>query len=875
MSVTATTTLTFWTCSEAMMFSLPGFCAVGNLKNLPSTIQPGNHIIIKDQITSESLVLEAIYRVLAAGSIPQIYLSRTPSDILAPSEPTAGKELLEHYTFYSHDYRDYFDVLKDKGIEIEAARNVAAVILTYSKSPSLDLEVLRQRAKVSSYDWNNIVKETKLTLSQQRKLNENKNAIGSTDSRFSTDSCNQDSVRFSSTVSSVIEILNLGFTDYEEQQLLEDIQQECGLSKSVFWKIVSSQKNQIDSLQPGDEIRLNNLINWHNNTLDFDKALPCMAADIKHDADIRGIDPIMIWQVLLPAVLSQVGTKVKLDVESHTVPCIAYTVAVAESGAGKSRADDLVLAPLRDLQIQYNSQYTHEVEEWKKVCANLQKDEEKPKKPVPRKIIYEIATIQAVMRRSSEQEPGGQLWSRDEIAGLFKSLGQFGKGENEAVECLLKAFEGSYTQVDRVNEDDSYSSARIAISLNGGIQPGKYREIFKDPNDSQGLTARILFAHTKPREPKRVKGYCHLSESLPLLYSWLRRLPEGTIKLSKAADALYDKLYNEIGKQAFETSQPAIRAWLFKLMGSNLLRVALGLHFIECYHDQNRPIWELQKDTLERAVLFAQYYRSAFHIIQETTTDSDDISSILLKIWDAAASKHPDGITTRDAYRNINAIKYRAKDSGREISAYTAELFGLLEAKGKGKVVRNGRTIKFIANLGGGEPPRPDITPLTPVNPPQPDAALPPPPPNPPQPTQQVQEPQFTPITVVVESEKVPSNEEVKVKEIINIPNANAKLTVAVMPTSPEPELSVQNQVSVTTVPDFASETPTVVEPVPFRQDVIESTSEKWFQDSLTGEMINVASQPESGDWVEVNSPFINIEQFDNEPEAGEPIVGF
>jgi hypothetical protein len=202
----------------------------------------------------------------------------------------------------------------------------------------------------------------------------------------------------------------------------------------------------------------------------------------------------------------------------------------------------------------------------------------------------------------------------------------------------------------------------------------------------------------KPKKPKRVKGFCRLSEKLPSMYQWLDTLSEGCIRLSAEADRYYDRLYEAIGEQALDTAMPAIRAWMFKLPGQ-LLRIALGLHLIECYHDQARPLWMLQKDTLERAVLFAQFYRSTFHVIQTTAVDSDDISAILLQIWDKAVTRHPEGISTRDAYREIKAIQSRAKEAGRPVGAYAADLFGKLQEMGKGSVVKKGRLIKFVANL--------------------------------------------------------------------------------------------------------------------------------------------------------------------------------
>lgn len=66
------------------------------------------------------------------------------------------------------------------------------------------------------------------------------------------------------------------------------------------------------------------------------------------------------------------------------------------------------------------------------------------------------------------------------------------------------------------------------------------------------------------------------------------------------------------------------------------------------------------------------------HVVPEKTANSDDIISIMLKIWDAAITRHPDSISTRDVYRSVKAIALRAKEAKREVGAYTAELWGLL-----------------------------------------------------------------------------------------------------------------------------------------------------------------------------------------------------
>ncbi|MDV3003002.1 MAG: hypothetical protein N5P05_004657 (plasmid) [Chroococcopsis gigantea SAG 12.99] len=119
------------------------------------------------------------------------------------------------------------------------------------------------------------------------------------------------------------------------------------------------------------------------------------------------------------------------------------------------------------------------------------------------------------MKRLAEQGLNGPF-GRDELAGLFKSLGQFSKGDNEAVECLLKTWDGHGALVERMDaEKDSYNVFETRLSIAGGIQPGAFRQAFKDPEDAQGLQARFLYAVLKPQRAKRTRGYCELSDMLP------------------------------------------------------------------------------------------------------------------------------------------------------------------------------------------------------------------------------------------------------------------------------------------------------------------------------------------------------------------------
>lgn len=532
-----------------------------------------------------------------------------------------------------------------------------------------------------------------------------KNLLSATvtgDTAISSDSPNSDPLSLSATVTTVTTLLKSGLKDYEERHQLEQILARSVVSKATFWELVNTIRCELDEVQAEDTQRLNQLIDWHNATLNFNQVLPpILAQTFLHDAAILNIDPISLWQYFLPAIFSLIGKRVNLDVESHSIPAILWTCLVSESGTGKTRAENIILTPLKEQQHTERKRWEQEMKEYNLLLKTTPKDAPPPPSPRPeRKYLFEVATIQAVMRRLSEQNDNGSIWARDEISGLFKSLGQFSKrnNENEGLECLLKMWDGAGSFVERMNaEDDSYAVLETRLNIAGGIQPGAFRQAFQDPNDPQGLQARFLYAVPTIYPAQRVKGYCELSELLPPLYNWLDNCPRGMIKLSYEADLRYTDLVKQIGAQAERESAGAVRAWMRKLP-TQLLRIALGLHLVEFYYDRNRNFWQLERDTLERAVEVCRYYRSAFQVVQEKAADSDSTSSILLKIWDMAVTQ-PDGVTPRDIYRNVKAVTRRAYSVGRQVTAYTLELLSQLVQMGKGKLEKNGRLYRFFASV--------------------------------------------------------------------------------------------------------------------------------------------------------------------------------
>ena len=159
------------------------------------------------------------------------------------------------------------------------------------------------------------------------------------DTLVSSDSSIPGIASFRATVTSVTQILAQGLPQWQEQAKLDAARLQSGLSKESFSALVAALRCQSDEVTSVDEEQLSQLFECKNTTLDFKRVLPHMADDLLHDASVLNIEAIMLWQYLLPAILSLVGKKVNLDVRSHIIPAIAWTCCVAESGTGKSRAE--------------------------------------------------------------------------------------------------------------------------------------------------------------------------------------------------------------------------------------------------------------------------------------------------------------------------------------------------------------------------------------------------------------------------------------------------------------------------------------------------------------------------------------------------------
>lgn len=403
-----------------------------------------------------------------------------------------------------------------------------------------------------------------------------------------------------------------------------------------------------------------------------------LAGAIDHDAEIKNIDPVSIWQYILPGVASLMGRESYLDFPGFPCKNIVWSLIVQRSGHGKSRAESIVAPWFIRQDIAYKEDYDRRKEEWKlalKSCKGKDTDSIPPR-PKRRKYCFEIATPQSVTKQLSDQQYNGVVWYRDEFKGLIRSLDQF-TGEGEGLEILLKTYDGGGSLVDRVDEENSYTIPDSRLSLGGGLQPSMIAKTFS-LEDGQGVLARFNIALPRDLEVKRIKGCCVLPQLLPDLFHGVENMVFDRVEPTESADNYFTEIVETFGRR--KTYSDSEDAWFQKLAGKTG-RIALVLHAIECFYTPGKKKRILEKDTLHRAYKLSLYYEACYIKMRHSLYQENiGLSGVMKQVVDRIERYGPQN--PADLYRNINTIRTQAKSEGMRIGDFTALLLEDMEEKG-------------------------------------------------------------------------------------------------------------------------------------------------------------------------------------------------
>ncbi len=323
----------------------------------------------------------------------------------------------------------------------------------------------------------------------------------------------------------------------------------------------------------------------------------------------------------LVTLSAAVGTTRRVQLKTTWRPFpILWAAVVANSGDLKTPSLEHATAPIRDRAARLRREHDVATEEYKRLKAEYDAAKkagqalEPPVEPgAPPKLLAADATVEALGAALADN-PRGIAIVLDELAALLGGMDKYKRGNSDEA-FYLSAYGGLPHTIDRkTGEPKSIFVPRCALSIVGGIQPGKAQRALDAERRSSGFVQRLLFCWP-PRRP----------------YRWTDDEPRGLTLHNYTA--LVEKLYGleegdtgpEIIKLSPEARQ-AFKAWTVEHakqsrgMSSDLAaamsklreipaRIGIVLHEIEIVTGRHPAGEPMAADTISRAIVIARWFR--------------------------------------------------------------------------------------------------------------------------------------------------------------------------------------------------------------------------------------------------------------------------
>jgi hypothetical protein len=200
---------------------------------------------------------------------------------------------------------------------------------------------------------------------------------------------------------------------------------------------------------------------------------------------------------LLAICGSLIGTSRQLTLHDkwQERPCL-WTAVIGDAGSGKTPArTNYVMEPLLLLQRgmhrewkQHVATYEREVADWE-AAPRGQRGPKPPAPPAQKKVLVSDTTLEALVE-VLQQNQRGILLLRDELLGWLLSFDQYRKNGGADRQHWLSIWSGEDLILDRKAEHYSAFVHQPFVSITGGIQPDRLRDLYRGGED--GLIDRFL-----------------------------------------------------------------------------------------------------------------------------------------------------------------------------------------------------------------------------------------------------------------------------------------------------------------------------------------------------------------------------------------------
>ena len=471
-----------------------------------------------------------------------------------------------------------------------------------------------------------------------------------------------------------------------------------GGNTQPIWRLYKEISEEIERAdQRADRKRdVENLLTIGNRRLTLENYLhPHLAEPIKKVSRWMGVDPEAVLTHLLPIAAGLINPNSRVVAKrciNFVQPLLLYTGVVALTGARKTPTLDIVKQPLVKLQSAEDAKYEQALQRYEAEMQAIKETNSKgngggefPQKPKPvREFYLDNATVESVDKVKCQQPDNGLTLIKDELSGLFASHGAYKGGKGADKESYLSGWNGGGVKKNRAGDGSRVSLARDSLSITGGIQPDKLRELLGDFSDSQGEWARFLF-YSMPMRPFKIPrddtSYW-LDGLLADIYEKIDALPVLKLHFEKLGQTYFDDWHDEKDEQKRAESRPGLQAAIAKMPGQAVRLIGL-LHILwEVASGSAEVPEEIPLAIVKSGCKLADFYLGQVTILQgDGDVENGELAPTLRKLLDKVADLKT--LTASQAKRTIRDLR---KTDASEVRQLFLELkmMGLAETQGKG-----------------------------------------------------------------------------------------------------------------------------------------------------------------------------------------------
>lgn len=374
-----------------------------------------------------------------------------------------------------------------------------------------------------------------------------------------------------------------------------------------------------------------------------------------------GTPPDFLGAAGLLAAAVAVGNTYQLEIKRAVIQrAIFYLVLVGNPNSNKSGALEFALRPISKRDGNNYGEYKTQLAEYEAIQGMTKKERqeagitEMPPPPVYRRSLVSDITPEA-LASVLEANPRGIAVNRDELAGWVKDFNRYNGGGEQ--EMWLSAWNGKSLVIDR-KTSGPLRIPNAFISVAGTIQPAVVEELASGNRAMNGFIDRLLFVWPDGLEKTE---WTDDEINLPLLEAYqgaISRLldltftPEltaHTLTLEAGAKKRLFQFFNQENKPLCDSAENELLAGVFGKFDIHTVRLVIALHLLWWAYqgEGEQPPQQVEKSTVERAVMAAEYFRTqALKVFNRLHNESpvEKLPADKLKVYEAL----PEQFKTKD-----------------------------------------------------------------------------------------------------------------------------------------------------------------------------------------------------------------------------------